>query len=253
MTSPPDDFFVGYLPVPARVRRFCLLTGAGILLGLAACAGFVALRHTDPGTGTWSYRDGLPPSEITGLYRASPYPLLLVPAADGVRTILLVAEGKHAGPVAPALDHQFLRARGTFLERDGCALFEVIGDLTALPDSSVHLPPELTSAASPATFIGQVIDPKCYLGAMKPGGGKVHKACASLCIRGGIPPMLAVMRPDGSEDFILLTDAHGAPVSAQILPFVGEQVRASGILSSIGDLKVLALDAVSAPAAARPD
>lgn len=253
MTSPSDDFFVGYLPVPARVRRFCLLSGTAVLLGLATCAGFIASRQPDPGPGTWSYRDGLPPSEITGVYRAHPYPMLLVPHAGALRTILLVAEGKHAGPMTGSLDGRNVRARGTLLERDGRALFEVIGDLTAIPESSVSLPPDSVSTASSVTVIGQVIDPKCYLGAMKPGGGKVHKACASLCIRGGIPPMLAVTRPDGAEDFILLTDAQGAPVSEQIFPFVGEQVRASGSVSFIGDLKVLALGALNMPETAGAD
>ena len=41
--------------------------------------------------------------------------------------------------------------------------------------------------ADNVTLKGEIIDPKCYLGAMKPGGGKTHKACAMRCIAGGIP------------------------------------------------------------------
>jgi len=34
---------------------------------------------------------------------------------------------------------------------------------------------------------GEIIDPKCFFGVMKPGSGKTHKSCAARCLSGGIP------------------------------------------------------------------
>ena len=46
---------------------------------------------------------------------------------------------------------------------------------------------------------GEICDGKCYAGAMRPGRGLAHKACADLCLTGGIPPVFvssgAVERP----------------------------------------------------------
>ena len=39
---------------------------------------------------------------------------------------------------------------------------------------------------------GEIVDPKCFFGVMKPGEGKPHKDCAIRCILGGIPPVLKV-------------------------------------------------------------
>jgi hypothetical protein len=85
---------------------------------------------------------------------------------------------------------------------------------------------------------GEIIDSKCYLGAMKPGGGKTHKACAALCLSGGIPPMF-VTRTGGHEQFYLLTAEDGGPIEREVIDFVGEPVEIAGRLEQQGDLQVL--------------
>jgi hypothetical protein len=35
---------------------------------------------------------------------------------------------------------------------------------------------------------GEIVDSKCFLRVIAPGSGKTHKECASLRLRGGIPP-----------------------------------------------------------------
>ncbi len=75
--------------------------------------------------------------------------------------------------------------------------------------------------AEHVTLKGEIIDPKCYLGAMKPGGGKTHKACAMLCISGGVPPMLVTRDANKQETFYLLTTDQGGVANELVLPFVG--------------------------------
>ena len=79
-------------------------------------------------------------------------------------------------------------------------------------DVNIHQPAIFGQASAPlggATLAGEIIDPKCYFGAMKPGEGKIHKACATLCLRGGIPPMFMTTDEQGRHVYYLLTKPDG--------------------------------------------
>jgi hypothetical protein len=102
------------------------------------------------------------------------------------------------------------------------------------------------------TLAGEIVDSKCYLGAMKPGDGKGHKACAVLCISGGIPPMLVSASGSESErtvSYYLLVGASGQPMNARVLPFVAEAVEVSGVVEDWEGLRMLRVD--DEPAALR--
>ena len=49
-----EEFYVGYLPTPPRVRRFLWACVIGILLAAAGVATVGAARQRDPGIGTWN-------------------------------------------------------------------------------------------------------------------------------------------------------------------------------------------------------
>jgi hypothetical protein len=84
---------------------------------------------------------------------------------------------------------------------------------------------------------GEIVDYKCFLGAMKPGDGKTHKACAALCISGGIPPMLVSFDERGTRTYtVLVLDQGRTPDLAEA---AGEPVRVSGRLEVKGGLRVL--------------
>jgi hypothetical protein len=89
------------------------------------------------------------------------------------------------------------------------------------------------------TLRGEIIDSKCYLGAMKPGGGKTHKACAALCLAGGVPPMFVTRGADGHETYYLLASPAGGPVESQLHGFVGDPVEISGEVEQVDDIRFL--------------
>ena len=60
---------------------------------------------------------------------------------------------------------------------------------------------------------GEIIDPKCYFGVMKPGEGKPHRDCAIRCILGGISPMLAVKNEKGEANYYLLASSDGGSIN----------------------------------------
>ena len=75
---------------------------------------------------------------------------------------------------------------------------------------------------------GEVVDTKCYAGAMSPGDGKVHKACASLCLFGGIPPLFVARATDGTVRWFILADSEGGPINRPAAPIAGDWLRRKG-------------------------
>ena len=92
-------------------------------------------------------------------------------------------------------------------------------EASALLEQSVKVPVELT---------GEIVDSKCFLGVMVPGSGKTHKECASLCLRGGIPPALYVQDRAGHSSLLLLTGPVGEPIGRPALQAAGEAISVAG-------------------------
>lgn len=229
-----DEFFVGWLPTPSLYARFLRpVVVLVLLLGLTAGILF-ALQQRSPGTGLW---EDEAPRTFEGIVSAEPYALLRTPE----RTILLVEEGKFGAVerVRP-FDGQAVRVKGTLLHREGRWMVE-LSDLERLGPSRLPL---RVLPLGRTTLRGEIIDPKCYLGAMKPGNGKTHKACACLCIRGGIPPMLLSRDANGNERFHLLMTSDRQPMNDDVLPYVGEPVEVTGEEECDGDLNMLRVETI---------
>ena len=228
MPTSDDDFFVGYLPTPGRLSRFLRAAGISLIVLAALAAGVIASRQRDPGDGVWE----ADPRAITGLLIRRPYAMLQRP--DG-SVLLLVGEGK----VGFDAGEGTVSATGTIIHRGNLTLLEVEKLQSAPLDIS---PPSPLQLGRPQTFHGEIIDPKCFAGAMKPGTGKTHKGCAALCIRGGIPPAFVT---DSGEVF-LLTDVSGNALAGKklepVVARVGEVMTLTGSPTSVGELRLLAID-----------
>lgn len=244
---PADDVFIGWANAPVADRRFLLM--ALPLLGLSAAGGAFQLARAmgDPGAGRW---DTGAVTRVTGVLAATPYPMLYVEDAGspfGIRTVLLVAQGKcTSGLDLAAAENRAVTASGVLIERGGRRMLEVPLMLEKWLEPSaiaVKLPPLQVEPLGRATLAGEIMDSKCFFGVMRPSGGKSHKACASLCIRGGIPPSFWARRQDGKESVLLMTDASGAAHGEAILPLVGEPVAAQGEIVRVGDIVQFRADA----------
>ncbi|MGE0482286.1 MAG: hypothetical protein AB7Q17_17650 [Phycisphaerae bacterium] len=250
MPAPRDEFYVGYLPAPPGIVLFLRYLLPPVLILTAGFAGILAALHGNPGSGVW---DTTTPQTIAGVLSAAPYPMLRVPdaeAAAGFRTYFVVEQGKFAGGQRAArFDGQPVHARGWLLEREGRRMIELDagpGDLA--PGGGVASADLRSPAIEPlgtTVLCGEIVDTKCYLGAMKPGEGKTHKECATLCIAGGIPPTLVTETPAGARSYVLLTSVTGGPLDARILPFVADPVEIAGELVRCGDVLMLRIDPAS--------
>lgn len=234
MPDTHDDFYVGYLPAPPRHVRFLRVLIPPTLTVLACIMAAIAFTQRSPGPAIW--HDATPIS-ITGALYATPYPVLFT---DDNTAYFLVEQGKR-GAQQRAAPHHAHRATitGWLLERDDRKILELVPEDDAI---RAHEPvPELPITSiptfAPITAHGEIVDAKCYLGAMKPGDGKAHKACATLCITSGIPALFI----SGSSDtpaYHLILDTSHQPATNITHDFIGEPITLTPTLAKWGPLDI---------------
>lgn len=177
---------------------------------------------------------------FTGVYYAKPFPALKLDPdqakAYNNPFALLVGAGKNGATGfmeaietrAGALDGQRVSLYGTLIQGDGKVVIELSKGPKSLEKilgtGEAQSSPEAASAVS---IEGEILDPKCWFGVMKPGEGKVHKSCAIRCISGGIPPVLRTV-VDGYNQYYVLRGPSGEAINQDVLSFVGEPISVNG-------------------------
>ena len=237
MPALKDEFYVGYQPSAAPgLRRLLRKTSLALLLLAALVALWLVLAQNPFDASRFEFGVYKP---FEGRYSSWPYPALIT--ASG--RFLLVAPGKHGASI-DAAEGASVSFDASPIERGQDRMLQVV------PESVKILKSEPSTPAAPldlgtVTLTGEVVDTKCHFGVMNPGSGKVHRDCAALCIRGGIPPGLLVRDATGAARTILLVGVDGRRINNEILPFAGERVTAAGALSRVGPTLVLRLDPAS--------
>jgi len=134
-----------------------------------------------------------------------------------------------------------IKLRGTLIKRNAKTWMELtegaesIISKTKLPKGTRYI--QKTTVIGDQEITGEIVDPKCFFGVMKPGFGKIHRSCAIRCISGGIPPVLAVKEGNEYVDFYFITDQEGNQLNKQLLQFVGKRVTVKGATEQIDDWK----------------
>jgi hypothetical protein len=255
----PDPFYIGWqeaLPAPYRpaLRRALL----SLLLLMPSIAALLVLSQRGFEDSVFEFGQI---STQEGFLVLQPVPMLKVPESQAsggrprYRSLLLVGLGKRgAMPSLQALAQAQglpldslagcrLRLRGSriyYQQKEALELTEGAGAFAGqLPGGESYLPSH--EALGEASLRGEILDPKCALGVMKPGQGKPHRSCAIRCISGGIPPVLRVPQPDGSQRHCLLVNEDGSPAGPRLLPYVADPVRLCGRLARQDDWLLLYL------------
>lgn len=227
-----SDFYIGYRPRTGTRRMIKY-----VLAGLAAIVPLVALGMVfGQAPFAESFFDFGNVRQFRGVIAEQPAPVLLTTEGGRRRDYALVGEGKHgADDLTRGLDGRSVRLSGTLIRRDGIEMIEVHG-------GSISVDTPAPEGSAPKIFpvgnhrlAGEIVDSKCYLGVMNPGEGKTHRECASLCIRGGVPPLFVVRGPDGRRVHLWLTSESRSPLDDRILDFVAEPVIIDGTVERAGD------------------
>lgn len=240
------EFYVGYISkAPPGLAKFMVVTICmlGVLVvGIALVAGSNQAPFDD---GTFEF--GIV-KEFDGVLLDSPLPHIRLTRStdeyDIGKTLLIVDQGKHGFPVY-ALEgmNKIVRVSGSLIHRDDTVMLEMGGaeEFKIISDTKNETP-EMTQFGT-VTLTGELVDTKCFLGVMRPGTGKVHRACAVNCLVGGIPPGILVEINDGMKIAILLAGEEGEP--SGINPqWAGRVIRVTGPLSQLGDVPMLTTQSI---------
>ena len=283
-----DDFYVGATDeTPPGVSRFARRVAIGLVLLAAVLGAVTALLLERFDEGVFEYGTV---RDYEGELLVDPHPRLLT-ADGPAGGYLLVGIGKHGldvnGEPSPPWASSPSRKTGlsgTLIRNPEAAMLEVhslelpegatqagsgVEPIAPAGPDAEESPPDVEIAgaepgADPApdaatnvirvhghTLLGEIVDTKCYLGAMKPGRGKPHRDCASLCIRGGIPAALLVRTTSGERHLVHLLNRQGQPLGPELLEWVGEPVEVWGTLRRRDNrlfLRTLTIKATRAPA-----
>jgi hypothetical protein len=235
-----NEFYVGWMPkAPAsfvkHIRKVLLV----LLVAVSTIGILLGMSQKKFSTGNFEFGKL---TEVKGIYFSKPIPSIKVINGKDIFgrlsyiIIPLVGFGKMGaeGVISNieteqhvSLHQKEISLKGTLLYDDGKLLMQVDSNDKPL----VHIGHKADASLLPVEedlgdmqIRGEIIDPKCYFGVMKPGQGKPHKDCAIRCILGGIPPVMRVTNDNGAANYYLLTGANGERMNEAVKNFVAEPV-----------------------------
>lgn len=233
-----SDFYIGWMPkAPRSFSNFIRKYLIGLIVFVIIVSISLALSQKKFGTGTFEFGKL---ADVKGVYFSSPVPTLKVISRQDMWgnvsyiTIPLVGYGKHGaeGIIADierqkkvSLDKRQVILKGTLLYNDGKTILQIdendnpVLNIGAVAATEIF--PQLEDLGV-QKIKGEIIDPKCYFGVMKPGEGKPHRDCAIRCILGGIPPVFHVQNRNGENNYYLLVGPHGEKMNEAVQDYVAE-------------------------------
>ena len=240
------EFFIGWDANRAKstvgtIRNYTLM----IAIILVVVSGGIAALQSTIGTAFFDFGNK---KEFKGLFLSDPYPMLISETPiKGNSTILLVNEWKFGldQEMAKSFHLKPVTIKGTLIHDDHQAMIEVVKEGIKI-DNGEWQSNNFTNQAETIglkTISGEIVDSKCWLGVMNPGSRKTHRACAILCIKGGIPPIM-VTKPsdDNPSGYFLLVAPDGKPINDQVLDYVGLPAQVEGQVDKIANLFVMKID-----------
>lgn len=245
MKRQDTPFFVGYLRIPEALRAF-LLGVVAALLGLSISLGlWISTTQDDPGSGAFRFDYGR--QTVTGVIELTPLPILHVTeGSDRIpkgRTLMMSGQGKNGVVNRPAaIQGQLVEASGVLLERGTLDMMQLRGGDNGLKavDGEAFVP-EVEDLGR-WRLAGEICDGKCLAGAMRPGRGLAHKACANLCVLGGVPPVFVSSQPVKGTEFLLISGPDGTTISDEIYHAMAQFISVEGRITQHGDLLVFGLE-----------
>ncbi len=251
-----DEFYIGYFPKAPRAVAGALKWFVGIgLTVFIILALLIVSEQNEFADSTFELGTS---TQIEGIYVSKPVPMLRRSIGfsqkqeEQFQNILLIGFGKSGAEKTimemkakhgKELEGARVVFEGTLIYYDGKTLLELTKGVKSL--ISVAGPGPVVNrkwkALGTVSLRGEIVDPKCYFGVMKPGEGKVHRSCAIRCLSGGIPPVFKVVRVDGQREYYLLEGLSGR----DLLDRVGQWIRVEGEAEELEDWKRLKIAGTS--------
>lgn len=236
-----DEFYIGYSEkAPSGIARF--VKSKVWLLAMVCIAVVVAFAFGQKQFSGSTFELGKL-TWVEGTLHPHPYPVLRVQLSHSeYRDVLLLGFGKFGameGLKEMAEGHTLkglrLKLQGTLIYYDGVTLMQLEPEVEGTYEFLDLTEEQLEYSSLGETKLqGEIIDPKCYFGVMKPGYGKIHRSCAVRCISGGIPPVFMTTNSEGVSNYYLITAADGRPANEIVLDHIGKPCTIEGELQQVG-------------------
>jgi hypothetical protein len=245
-----NDFFIGWQKdMPLAFRAIIRSATGMIFIMTLTAAGLIPYYHTRYDNGKYEMNKT---TSLSGYLHMTPAPMFeYVSGKDSMgldvyQTVLLVSPGKYGAEKILSKYHELqaminkpIRIDGHMIHAHEHTVFEItrIAEADTLAFKSAVVMPIIPLGK--VQLKGEIADPKCLLGVMNPGEGKVHRDCAIRCLSGGITPVFHVQDGNGDHEYYLIVDKDFKPVLEQLIPYVADQVELCGTLSKWGSWYIL--------------
>lgn len=257
MSMNDQDFYIGWQSkAPQSFSKHVRKAIALLFIAVAIAAIVLALfQKKFPGS-KFEYGQL---TEVKGIFQKYPVPTLkVISSSDALGhttyiTMPLVGYGKSGaeGIIAElekenntSFDNKQLTFRGTLIYNDGKTILQIDKHdypMLKIQENPVNIKPVIKELGN-VELNGEILDPKCYFGAMKPGHGKPHLDCAVRCVEGGISPVFCVRNENGEPGYYLLLGSEGEKINRQLKDFIAEPVSIKARAVQYDDWIVLYLD-----------
>ncbi|MDX2134170.1 MAG: hypothetical protein SFV52_05275 [Saprospiraceae bacterium] len=247
--KPEQEFYIGWQqsapPATARaIKHFVHMLA--LVMAVFAAVTVVFQRHISNSIFEFGQT-----TTLTGVLTFKPVPMLILPETG--RRVLLVSAGKFGGEkvlervearLGEHLVDKPIVATGSLIYHDGKTVLE-LHDARPADLKEPTLLSETPTTLGHVALRGEITDPKCYFGVMKPAVGKPHQDCTARCLAGGIPPVLKVANAAGDTEYYLMKGADGETINELVAPFAGGAVEVRGELRQWGDWLAVYIDPAS--------
>ena len=254
-----SEFYIGWQnKAPASFSRH--IKKVIVILGCLLAITVVLLSLQQRKFSTASFEFGQL-TQLKGIYQNQPVPSIkVITKKDAFGnstfiTIPLVGYGKFGaeGTIAAlekernlSLDKKEITIKGTLLFSDGKTLLQIDKNDDPLVSVSTSTSHENVISniedLGAVELTGEILDPKCYFGVMKPGYGKPHRDCAIRCIAGGMSPVFCVRNEKGQANYYLLLGANGEKINEQLQDYIADPVFLKAKAVQYDDWIVLYVD-----------
>lgn len=244
MEAQEKPFFIGWRrEIPRSLSRFLVVVAAVFVFAGAATGFAIGVAAPDPGNGDYTF----PEVTLIGVIETKPQPILRL-APDGTRkaahAILLSSEGTNGAADAVAdWDGKRAEIRGLLIKRGNIDMLEIAEIKSA--DGSVG-PLAAPVSLGRWRITGEICDGKCYAGAMRPGSGIAHKACAGICFTGGVPAIFVSTGPIEGSSFLLMIDRATGTFVPAFRDLTALRIAIEGEVERIDDLLIFRADSATA-------
>ena len=245
MKKPEPPFFVGYFKLSKKLRPFLLGIGIALALFLSVSGLVIGGTQDDPGEGAFRFDYGR--QTVTGVIEPLAYPLLHVTKGNdrinAGETFMMTAQGKSGvmGRAKPLVGKQ-VTASGVVLERGDLVMLQLRGGKNGLEVASGEGEFPEPVALGKWRLTGEICDGKCLAGAMRPGRGLAHKACAALCLLGDVPPVFVSTQPVEGSEFLMVLGKDGGLLPPEVYDRIAQYISVEGEVTRHGDMLVFRID-----------